>query len=526
MALLLGKKQRGNVLETLERPVQSEIESVSTEYLANVAQLPVIVSADSIDWLRESRNQARQEGQETIEFNRVLRQAGEQTEVPRFVDPLSTAHQVLEHQEGSEQYNSCLEALRLDTHRLLSEAYRRLNWEWFPKSRQDYDSETGDFFSNNEINIGELTFNGLTPNGHSEEEERRVEEWVEEAGTYRKLGAFIAAEAVDVDLLPIDQQIDQPIDQDQSVINTTRISLCPDWAIEEYQSAPETTKSYGGYVPEKEKFMIRSLAFDSKTNSRYESQLAISGEYIDTETIATAISIFDETISSDSSKKEVNSSLLLTNSEVDEWDWIELLDELASQKHGVEIFMGEILPEGQEKDYQEAKRSSEDRYQALEDHAEQLTSDILMLAKIGVDSEVAGGIIEAKVKGLMVEDCSARPAMAREMFNEQTALGFQRALSLEQLGDITGANLLRIDVAEQAPAASFCGAGSCGLENVDKATLNSDSNLGDLIESGDIVLKDTERPCSCGKKGIIYVFNEKKVTKYCSECERQETKRG
>lgn len=479
---------------------------------------PTFTSADNIEPLQSSRLAARQQAADEIENNRALLESGSEQKVPLAFDPLGTAEQVnltkLVHGETSLQYQSIRSALKLDNQRLLSEAYRKNFWEYFEEVRQDYDSQTGDTISNN-IYVGKTVYNGLTPNTQPEEEVYRVIDWVEEGGTYQKLGGLLLADSVELETVP-------------EVVTSTRFSLCPQWVIDLHQAEPDRKEGYYGYVPEKKKFMIRNVRFDAADQARYESQMAVSGEYIDQQVIATALNFLDSSIDTDIDQQELSATQMVAEGDYSAWDWIKFLDALATEKHGVQIFMGELFEgESEDKDYQLAQQQSAERYAKLEQQAEELTDKTLSLQASGIDHQVAGRIIEEDVKRDMLSICEQAPERAVEMFDNKTADGFGEAQYLERIGLVTAAQSLRIEVGEQAQSASFCGAGSCGLENVSKSAIVKDQKLGNLIEGGDIVLKDTQRACpSCNKKGIVYAFNDKKVKKYCTECESVEVTDG
>lgn len=518
------------MLDNFGTAVDFQYEMSACSVLELEPNIPLIVSADSIPLLRESRLQARAQAEEAIDFNRVLLSAGEDESVPMAVDPLGTASLVLEaerkHGLGSPEYQESLSALRLDTRRLVGEAKRKLTWEDFPVAVQYYDEECGDFLAYG-VSLDKLTFNGLSPSPVAEKQQARVEDRVEEKGTYQAIGKLLIGQQVKLELEP--ELESRAVSKPPVPVSATRFSLCPDWAIAEYKQNPDGGGAYEGMVPEVEKFMIRNIKFDPAKKQRTESQLAVPGLYVDTSVIAEGLGIFDSAFSADSSKDQVNSTVMLTEEDIDEWDWIELLDELASKKHGLDIFMGEVmdLSLGGVKDYQKARAESEQRYAELESDTDILTEEILGLHRAGVDPEVAGGLIEAKLKTLMLEECRAEPSKAREMFNERTAVGFERANRLESVGRLIDATNLRLAVAEKAPAASFCGAGSCGLENVSKSTVESNQKLSELVKDGDIVLKDTARACpECRKMGIVYAYNSREVKKVCTNCDAVDIKKS
>lgn len=475
------------------------------QYLA-----PLHQAAQFIPELAQAQAEARHLASAILANNRERLMDGDFDGVPIPVDPLSTADVLRDARDrfgvASPECQQARKALLLDCHRLLLEAFRANTWEYFPESQQVYNSQTGDFYSHGH-RIADLVTNGLSPVAEKEEQDRRLNEAVEEMGTYRRLGSMLLGKTITTEIVPENKTV-------------TTISECTDWAIQNHKDGRLET---GGYVPKIQKFMIRSVRFDVATQSRYEEQLGASGEYIDHDIIVEALRTFDQRLSPDMSKTDVHATQMVTELDSSAWDWIELLDSLATQKHGVQIFMGELLHPGQTKDYDLARRQAAERSANMDDMAGELAQQVLTLADSNVDHWAANGMIENELKTMMFKVCREEPSRSYEMFDAATAQGFAQVQYLESIGQFEQANLLRAQTEKQAPAPEFCGAGSCGLEHAN-LSLKQAKDLN--VEIGDKVLKDTQRACKCGNKSIVYAYNKTQVKKLCTSCGAKENKQA
>lgn len=475
---------------------------------------PEFQAAQFMPTLMEDREIARIEANAILAANRQLLRDGEFDAVPIPVDPLSTADLVIEarerYREGSPQHKAAEQALELDCHRLLLEAVRAKTWEYFSKSKQEYDRSTGYYYSHGYA-IATIVENGLSPVSEAEEADRRLNEAVEEIGTYMSIGRNLVNRVVDVERVP-------------EIVNVATISPCTDWALERYKEGK--SNGFGGYVPSKDRLMIRNVRFDSGIGYREEDQIGVSGEYIDQEVISEALRILDSRLPVDMGRTDIHGTQMVTNAEIGVWDYVELLDILASMKHGVTVWMGELVPEGETRNYETAKYEAVRRQAETIVAAQSLADDVLALAESGVDHWAANAFVEESVKKVMLSICEQDPDKAQEMFDAATVQGLKDVKHLESIGLRDEAQALRAEVERNAPRPEFCGAGSCGLESIDVTTERGKELLKKVqAEEGDTILRDVERKCGCGKKGgIIYAFTDKKVNKYCEHCQQFEHK--
>ncbi len=484
---------------------------------------PEFQAAQFMPDLMEDREIARIEARAILEHNRQLLRDGEFDAVPIPVDPLSTADLVIEAREkygkGSIEHKTAEQALELDCHRLLLEAVRAKTWEYFPKSQQEYDPGTGYYYSHGYA-IATIVDNGLSPVSEAEEVDRRLNEAVEER-TYMSIGRRLLGNTVEVNPVP-------------EIVNVATISPCTNWALQRYKDGK--TDGFGGYVPSKDRRMIRNVRFDSTLGYREEDQIGASGDYWDDDVISDSLHILDSRLEGvDMDRTYVHGTQMVTNREIGVWDYAELFDILASKKHGVTIFMGELVEDGHPRDYEAAKLEAARRQAETLAASQSLAGDILVLAESGIDHWAANAFVEELVKKEMLTICEAEPEKAAEMFDEATVDGLKEVQRLISIGDDVAAQLLRKQVEFNAPRPEFCGAGSCGLESVDPNSAEGKELYKKVgAEEGDIVLRDVVRACDeCGKKGgVIYAFvrrkedtqGKSKVNKYCQNCEAFEHK--
>ncbi len=460
---------------------------LSPEHLANPAYLPV----DAIPELASARLIARRDAYEIVEQNRQHLRDGDFKAVSIPVDALGTARRVTLNRhiygEDSSQARESFEGLILDSERLLGEAARKNTYEYFRPTKQTRDTQSGDYLSHGQ-SISVMTEKGLTPVAEAEELERRINEYVEEA-TYKAIGGMVIDESVTV----------------------RTISECTDWAIEAHRR--NSKGGHGGYVPEIEKFMVRDVKFDPITHDRYEEQLGLSGIFINHEVITETLrrhNIQKENIS----KTEVHSTQMLADNDL--VDFVAELDEVASEVHGLDIFLGEVLTEGQTKDYNHVRQEAEGRRQNLAPKPKKLAEFIMGLELENTDEWVALGLVEARVKEMLFDIAGEDYSAASIIFDQQTAAGLQEVAYLRSNGLMEEAQTLLADVKTQAPAPGYCGAGSCGLESINQNS-NEAKKMKELGLDSKDALRDTERHCrGCGKKEVVYDLKSNK--KACLAC--------
>lgn len=492
---------------------------------------PDFEAACFIPGLAEEQERAHQVARTILEANMQTLRDGDFDAVLPPVDPLGTASLVIDARENfgmdSPQYLEAQEALNLDCHRLYLEAFRAKTWEYFPKSQQYRDAETDNYLSHG-FSIASMTENGLSPVSEKEEQDRRVNEYTEERA-YMFIGRGALHQEVEVEFVAEDNE--------PKVTNVTTISQCTNWALRKYK---EGESGYGGYVPSKNRLMIRNVSFEEGDDYREEDQLGLPGQYFDEQLVADAVWILDNRLAPNLDRTEVHGTQIVSRKKVSVWDYAELLDTLASQKHDLPIFLGEVLQPGQVADYEQAEAQAAKRYDEVEEAASHLATNILALADEGIDPWVASGLVETLVDRQMKALCKIDPEKAREMYDDATADKFFRLKQLDPERDRMAILGLEQDIEKNAPRGEYCGAGSCGLESVQLDNAKGSILKKELdIRSDEIVVRDTVRPCgNCGKKGgVVYAFqnlqkagsstltaDRGRVKKYCEHCKTKESK--
>ena len=117
---------------------------------------------------------------------------------------------------------------------------------------------------------------------------------------------------------------------------------------------------------------------------------------------------------------------------------------------------------------------------------------------------------------MLLEVVRKDPSQAEGVFDKATAQGFREVARLENLGRFEEARAVQTAVEKAAPAVSYCGAGSCGLEAV--KSLSQEAGKAHSLGLGGELLHDTIRKCpnkDCKKKSVYY---DSKGNKACISC--------
>jgi hypothetical protein len=468
---------------------------------------------DSFEDVAAARQLERDKALGILASNRTLVEAGEAPNlIP--VDALSTARTVLDtgrlYGLESDEYRERRAGLDLDCSRLVGEWYRKLKPEHFEPARHYFDEATQDFFSHG-FSVGQMTENALVPLADDHEEEvRRVNEFVEDKTLQilRRVGKVALGDSM------------------------RTISECPDTAIEKYaedQAKGSQHRGYWGYVPEIQKVMIRDIRPDSTTNDRFEEQVGLPGTYITHDIIQMALKRRGADVSGMDKTKLHGSQFIARDGLM---DFVKLLDDVATEQwctkvNGTEIFMGEAVPLGSEKDYDVFREQALERQESLRELSETTATFLLDLTESDIDPRKAPAHVEEFVKMQLLDLGKKDIEVAAQMFDEKTAAGLQQVANLEALGEYERAFELMQEVRQEAPGGGFCGAGSCGLEAVDVSGDEGQKLMQKLGASpGDKIVKDKERACRCGSKSVVYAYSSKKVTKYCEACGAYESKQS
>ncbi len=465
---------------------------------------------DSVPEIAQAAERAEVQARQTIDDNMQLLRDGRFDEVLPVIDALGTGKRVTEVQSSPERFLRH-RALEEDCRRLFGEAKRKLRPELFPKTEQQYDQRTEDFYFGS-LSIGDMIQRSLTAVAEKPQQEVRIIEAREHARS-RAIGRMIMPREVEI----------QPVENEAHAIT---VSQCPDYVIDHFKDKPDSNK-YAGYVPKIAKWVIRDLSFDRTNLRAFQEQAAISGEYITNEVINEAFQVMGLTRSGEHySKSEIQDMQFGVEGAFDVLEFVELCDMLASQKTGLNIFLGEVVGADDPKDYTQFRAEAQQRYEATNEQAEELADYIMDLVERGVDSWAADKLVEDKVKQMLLDEVRQNPDLALEMFDEATWRGIHEVHALEARGDCKAAEARWAEVLKNAPTPGFCGAGSCGLESVASSSAEGRRAIAlglDAI-SPDELIHDTERACpSCSEFKVYY---DKNGSKACTGCGKTEIKLG
>ncbi|HSW98819.1 MAG TPA: hypothetical protein VLF71_03200 [Candidatus Saccharimonadales bacterium] len=480
-------------------------------------------AVDSIAGLRLAREAARAEAGQILEERIDLIAQGNESAVPRDVDPLSTAARAVDAERRfgahSPEYRTARESLAVDSRRYLGEWRRRRAWEYFSEVEQPYDEAAGGYTFMGRP-LANMVRDGLTPLSEQEETDRRVNDFMEEH-TYaamRSLGHVAVGNLVL--LQPGRMAAEAPGAPEARIIT---IHECPDWAIDMYNHDPKSGP--GGYVPEEEKLMIRGVRFGA--HSRFQEQVAVSGKHITHEVIVEAMRRMRVAGPTENlTKTEVQERAILNLDGQGAMAMLAFLDQVASEMGGQTIFRGEVVADDHPRDYQAAVREAQGREGQLHGQTEELVEFLLMLERAGTDHGAAVGIVDKHVKAMVFDAVKHDPERAAIAFDAETGRTVQAAIDQRAAGNDKKAQELEAKALANAPSGG-CGADSCGLET--PKTQEEADEIADMLdaEDGDEILHDTERPCPhCGKLTVWYVFNDKKVNKGCTSCHTKELTKG
>lgn len=457
------------------------------------------ISADAIPELSFVRRRAAQQADEILESNREHLRQGEYEAVPLPIDVLGTARRVLAIEKGQEQYQEAYKGLVLDCQRLFAEVFRKNSWEYFLPVVQEYDVEQQVFMSHGQ-SLLEIVKGGLSPLTEPDEQERRKNEYIEEQ-TYTAVAKLALEQTVSV----------------------VTISECTEWATEAYEhdktagDAKTGRYGYGGYVPEIQKLMIRNTIFPAESDNRIEEQVGLPGTYITHEVIQTALELIGLYDAATMDRTKVHGTQVLHNKGI--FDFVALLDALASDASGKRIYLGEAVSDDTEIDYSHEylHQIASNRQKQLVGHSEDLAGYLLELELNNTDRWAAEKIMENFIKERMFGEARKDSQKAAEMFDAATAQGYMQVDLLRASGQFEAATQLQQTVEAAAPAPSYCGAGSCGLESLSLLTAEAATaqKLGLKADAKNGLLIDTERKCPCGKKSIVY---DSRGNKACTSC--------
>lgn len=514
-----GLQQPGEAM-----PAQGNLFSVpdciETDQVPNEApEVPqTLISADTVSELFAKRQAAAQRARAILAKNSHKLHNGRAEEVPTSVDALGTVRQVVavkrEFGINSPQYKRVFPGLVLDNERLLGEAVTKNQSEYFARvcqTLQSPESPSRGFLSHG-LSISKMTENGLSPLTRPEEQMRRVNDFVEEEGTYVPIGNMIANHGLRafVELLPIPVEPETP----QVNVQVTTISECTDFAEREY--AINSKGSFEGYRPGMKGIAIRRLHFEHDSGDRDEEQAIISGIYITHDLIEEFLAekgALDK--GQKMTKNELHGTQFISVNGGGVMEFVKELDDYAGAKLGLNLFNGEQVPANHPKDYVKFMEQAEERRKQLAPMPTQLAEYQIELEESGVDSRTAEALVNKFLKDKLLAIAKAHPELAEVMFDSETAQGFAEVARLEAAGQYEEAYRKQLTVEKNAPEVSYCGAGGCAdLENVDPS-----SPVGQLAMRLGLrgkMVRNTASACTnCKAKELYHDYNGNTVCVSC-----------
>lgn len=474
---------------------------------ANTGEGKFCISADMVPWLSATRDEVRDVSIRIIDARRDKLREGEFDDVPLDVDAIGTAAKVALVKEAfgvdSPEYADARAGLLMDCRRKAEEALFKNTYKYFSPTVQEYDPETDMMFANG-FSVDEMLDGGLTPLGEAEEVDRRVNDSVIH-GTLKHMIKSRQARGLGV----------------------LQASPCPDWAIQSLKDRPKS--AHGGYAPEIKKVMLNFDWFDHEAGKAFHEQFGVSGKYITPEVLCkgyVAMGVLEE--GQTLSKTEIHGTQGVVSAEHISTKripgvigFLRVLDTIASEKSGLNIFRGEVVDADHPKNYEQIIEDSQQRQQEVENLANGLARYVEDLHEQGTDHALGTVLVEKFIQEKLLDITENNPGLAEIVFNKDTADKFREAIGQRALGNDRLAQQLIEDARINAPAASSCGAGSCGLENVKKGDLAEVKKLADY-EEGDTLLADAVRPCpECRQMTIVYSVKSggSSFTKLCTNKE-------
>lgn len=501
----------------LHEEVTEYLSAIVGETMATVAPgevrgqtIPEAFNVDSDPELRAFREAKRAEAAAIREsFMEKLREGDEFNEVPMDGDMFTTARKLKrikeEFGEDSPEYQAGWQGHQRNSDRRVAEASRMNGWELYDVTELDWDPQSEHFFSDG-YDVDEMLANGLTPTVSSsidEEPDRRDNEFVE--------------------IKTDGELIKRP---DMEGRSAYKISQCPKSVIDAYRRDPKK-RVVSDYVPAIEKQMIRHKRFSPKENKIYLQQMALPGTYINNEVnniLVARMNAIDGNGKLD--RTEVHGLDIITDDgEIrDVVDMVRLADQVASEYHGIPIYLGMPLEPGQVPRYDTIHAEAARRRKEQADLSHRYAKFVHTLANSDdMDPSVAARMADEYLRDELLKIAEKDPSKARIMFDGKTADRFARANQLEGSGRTQEAQALRDEARELAPAAGGCGA-SCDLSNPSGSEKKEAQDL--LGTKSEKMLKDDKRPCAkCGKRKVVVYADwteTNKGKKGCLACKSTE----
>jgi hypothetical protein len=274
-------------------------------------------------------------------------------------------------------------------------------------------------------------------------------------------------------------------------------------------SMRNTERGASGYVEEIDKLQIRYSKFVDTPRGR---ELVMQPMYLDGR-------LFDEHfmngfleslgVSTQGGKLDrteiLSKPIMVDASQIrDVVDFVAIMDEAASEWHGKDIFVGEVVEQNTAKNYSGLAAISKQRYAMIEDAVTHIDAEALKMARQGAEPAEASVMLDALQKRVALQICRTNPGVASIAFDSTTEQLLMQANVLEAEGRQSEADSMFDLAVEVAPDLRGCGA-ACSIReaNLDERVKAMRSGLKEYDLSGKFYF-DGEANCpACGRKGIL-----------------------
>jgi ribosomal protein S27E len=459
---------------------------------------PSCLNVDDLLGFSQIRESARSEAYRIVEQNKQNLWEGLFDDVPLDVDAMGTISKVEKigkiYGKQSAEYTVAHGGWSKDCRRKVAEICRKNGSEYFDVTTQTLDEATDDLYADG-LSVGDMLRNGLSPLTEPEELDLRINDFVR-LETHKILVKSSKS----------------------SEVAAFGIRPCPDWAIKDMYKNPKG--AHGGYVPEIDKLMLDFDTFDSQNGQVFHEQIAVPGKLLNPD-------IINETYrrlqiipyAQQLTRLEIHNTVGIVNrSKINEAvEFLELLDDVASEMHGFPVFVGEQVNENHPRDYNQFKVEAAKRRDEQEVLSQELQAYGEELYEKNTDHVLATLLIEKFLQDRLLATVVNDPEGAAMVFDNLTAAGFKQAIDLETQGKYMEAQNLRIQTRVAAPAVSSCGAGSCGLERVLNGSDDAEAVKKLGFNPNSTLLDKGGRKCKgCNKEQVVY--DTVKKMKGCTKC--------
>ncbi len=441
------------------------------------------------------------------EANRILLQNQERAfnadpnianNTPLPINVLSVSDRIVKQEEFEDTFY-LREALFLDSLRTVAEVRNKYSPIYFPTIFQSFDEESEDLIIGPR-SLSEISENGLSPFCEPEEVEIRALDYVD-----NKLNIELVKKCR----------------ENNSTVTLLRIKECPDYIVDKYQRTQDEKDLYNGYVPQIKKFVIQRDRITPE--GVYSDHFALPGTLIDAEVVRDALGFLSgEDKYQDLSGLELRAkSFIMPNEPESLFEFVELLDDLATQKHHQRVFTGEVAADDTDLDYSQTINQFLDQDQQYRVLADEISEFLLNESRQNNDPRISEMNLIKLLTERSFQAFKHNPREIKRIFGLQTAIDLEVINFQYQITkDKTSYDNSIESLIKTLPLTTFCGAGSCGLVGVITGS-EKDKELSRLGLKGE-KLMDTIRKCPyCGKKSVHYDMHANKA---CTNCKKTDIK--